>query len=89
MVAADADMSPRMKLRAALGDNAENPIFIETVPRKGYRFIAPVEPCKLETPAITTAIRIEGQTEALEGFEPTDATCSLGAMLDQVLHVTL
>jgi DNA-binding winged helix-turn-helix (wHTH) protein/tetratricopeptide (TPR) repeat protein len=30
------------KLRAALGDAAENPRFIETVPRRGYRFIAPV-----------------------------------------------
>ena len=30
------------KLRNALGDNAENPRFIETVPRRGYRFIAPV-----------------------------------------------
>jgi TolB-like protein len=27
----------------ALGDDADNPIFIETVPRRGYRFIAPVE----------------------------------------------
>jgi TolB-like protein/DNA-binding winged helix-turn-helix (wHTH) protein len=31
------------KLRFALGDDAENPIFIETVPKRGYRFIAPVE----------------------------------------------
>ena len=31
------------KLRDALGDCAENPIFIETIPRKGYRFIAPLE----------------------------------------------
>ena len=30
------------KLRYALGDSAENPIFIETIPRRGYRFIAPV-----------------------------------------------
>ena len=30
------------KLRAALGDSAESPRFIETVPRKGYRFLAPV-----------------------------------------------
>ncbi len=30
------------KLRQALGDVAENPRFIETVPRRGYRFIAPV-----------------------------------------------
>ena len=30
------------KLREALGDSAENPRFIETVPRRGYRFVAPV-----------------------------------------------
>jgi len=32
------------RLREALGDTAEHPRFIETVPRRGYRFIAPVEP---------------------------------------------
>jgi DNA-binding winged helix-turn-helix (wHTH) protein len=30
------------RLREALGDSADNPRFIETIPRKGYRFIAPV-----------------------------------------------
>jgi DNA-binding winged helix-turn-helix (wHTH) protein len=30
------------KLREALGDSAESPRFIETLPRRGYRFIAPV-----------------------------------------------
>lgn len=28
------------KLRAALGDSADNPRFVETLPRRGYRFIA-------------------------------------------------
>jgi DNA-binding winged helix-turn-helix (wHTH) protein len=31
------------KLREALGDDAENPRFIETLPRRGYRLSAPVE----------------------------------------------
>lgn len=31
------------QLRAALGDDSANPRFIQTLPRKGYRFIAPVE----------------------------------------------
>jgi TolB-like protein/Tfp pilus assembly protein PilF len=31
------------KLREALGDSAEKPKFIETVARRGYRFLAPVE----------------------------------------------
>ena len=31
------------KLREALGDDADRPRYIETLPRRGYRFIAPVE----------------------------------------------
>ena len=31
------------RLRESLGDSAEEPKFIETLPRRGYRFIAPVE----------------------------------------------
>jgi DNA-binding winged helix-turn-helix (wHTH) protein/tetratricopeptide (TPR) repeat protein/TolB-like protein len=30
------------KLRAALDDDSDNPRFIETIPRRGYRFLAPV-----------------------------------------------
>src|SRR5438034_7913036 len=30
------------KLREALGDSADSPRFIETLPRRGYRFLAPV-----------------------------------------------
>ncbi len=30
------------KLRKALRDSTDNPVFIETLPRRGYRFIAPV-----------------------------------------------
>src|SRR3974390_2541072 len=30
-----------MKLREALDDSAETPLYIETVPKRGYRFIAP------------------------------------------------
>jgi DNA-binding winged helix-turn-helix (wHTH) protein/Tol biopolymer transport system component len=58
-----------MKLRAALNDSRENPLFIETVPRKGYRFIAPVELTVVEDPTITTAIRIESQEDVLGEFE--------------------
>jgi len=39
----DGSLNAALKrLRAALGDPADNPIFIETVPKRGYRFIAPV-----------------------------------------------
>ncbi len=38
------------KLRTALGDSADNPCFIETVPRRGYRFVAKLECAQVETP---------------------------------------
>ena len=41
------------KIRSALNDNAEHPLFVETSLGKGYRFIAPVE-LELE-PAGSTA----------------------------------
>ena len=31
------------KIREALNDSADNPRFVETLPRRGYRFIAPVD----------------------------------------------
>src|SRR5712691_8907160 len=38
------------KLRAVLGDTPENSRYIETVPRVGYRFIAPVEQVSATAP---------------------------------------
>lgn len=48
------------KLRVAFGDSAENPRFIETASRRGYRFIAPVEAVQIRTlspPATTVAAK--------------------------------
>jgi TolB-like protein/DNA-binding winged helix-turn-helix (wHTH) protein len=40
----DAGVNTAIKrLREALGDSAENPRYIETLPRLGYRFVAPIE----------------------------------------------
>jgi DNA-binding winged helix-turn-helix (wHTH) protein/Tol biopolymer transport system component len=50
------------KLRAALGDSAENPSFIETVPRRGYRFVA----CLDEGPVGT-----HPQLPAINGVRPS------------------
>src|SRR5207302_341684 len=39
----DGSLNAALKrLRFALGDSADNPIFIETLPKRGYRFLAPV-----------------------------------------------
>ncbi len=58
-----------MKLRAALNDNAENPIFIETVPRKGYRFIAPIVIARNEAATVTTAVRVTTDGQPEETFD--------------------
>jgi len=42
-----------MKLREALGDSTDTPLYIETVPKRGYRFIAPVT--EVEEPRIQFA----------------------------------
>src|ERR1700687_5226419 len=39
------------KLRQALGDESDNPRFVETLYRRGYRFIAPVSAAGRELPA--------------------------------------
>ena len=41
------------KLRNALDDDAESPRFIETLPRRGYRFIEPIESSRGATPGKT------------------------------------
>ena len=43
----DFDSSLRVavrKLRDALGDDADQPMFIETIPKRGYRFLAQASP---------------------------------------------
>src|SRR5215831_8190596 len=45
------------KLREALGDSADNPRFIETLPRRGYRFLAPVTSEARRKPGITASSR--------------------------------
>src|SRR6267378_6063229 len=39
-----------MRLREALNDSSDNPRFIETLPRHGYRFIAPIEELAVTEP---------------------------------------
>ena len=57
-------------LREALGDKAESPQYIETLPRLGYRFIAPVDADAVEAAAPAPAIRDEGTLSA--PAEPSD-----------------
>jgi DNA-binding winged helix-turn-helix (wHTH) protein/Tol biopolymer transport system component len=46
------------KLRTALGDCAEDPSFIETVPRRGYRFVAKLDELPVAAPVETTLVQL-------------------------------
>jgi TolB-like protein/DNA-binding winged helix-turn-helix (wHTH) protein len=46
-----------MRLRDALGDSADNPVFIETIERRGYRWIGPVLGQTLE-PEVQTPVLV-------------------------------
>jgi len=88
------------KLRSALGDSPENPTFIETIPKRGYRFIAPVavEEVQVEA-AAPPAVVVEqgpvktGELTASHGLEtPTrqrNRILIYGAALVLVLLVGL
>ncbi|MBZ5655442.1 MAG: winged helix-turn-helix domain-containing protein [Acidobacteriia bacterium] len=62
------------RLRAALDDDADNPAFIETIPRRGYRFIARVENGAVPAPAAVeehlAPVRPLGPTPALWNKRP-------------------
>jgi TolB-like protein/DNA-binding winged helix-turn-helix (wHTH) protein len=45
------------RLRAALGDSADAPLFIETLPRRGYRFIAPITQPAEDVPRVGPSSR--------------------------------
>jgi DNA-binding winged helix-turn-helix (wHTH) protein/TolB-like protein len=60
------------QVRTALGDNAENPRFVQTLPKRGFRFLAPVTPAdegsaltasgptRVEPPAVPDGGRASG-----------------------------
>jgi TolB-like protein/DNA-binding winged helix-turn-helix (wHTH) protein/Flp pilus assembly protein TadD len=53
------------RLREALGDSAANPRFVETVPRRGFRFIAPIQTVSGNT-LVVSEIAQSGQDPAAE-----------------------
>jgi DNA-binding winged helix-turn-helix (wHTH) protein/Tfp pilus assembly protein PilF len=60
------------KLRAALGDSPDNSRYVETIPRMGYRFVAPVEAVSATPPMTTNASLGAGRANisvaTVEGF---------------------
>jgi DNA-binding winged helix-turn-helix (wHTH) protein len=53
------------QVRQALGDDVRAPSFIETVPRRGYRFVAEVHPAGLTGPALGRQARRAPQTRVV------------------------
>jgi eukaryotic-like serine/threonine-protein kinase len=54
------------RLRAMISDDPENPRFIETVPRRGYRFIAPVAVVQAKVEQTTTKAPKNGSAQATQ-----------------------
>ena len=52
------------RIREALGDTARNPRYIETLARRGYRFIAPVERLGVVAPGTSTFSQMVSSAEA-------------------------
>jgi eukaryotic-like serine/threonine-protein kinase len=88
------------RLRTALGDSAESPQFVETLPRRGYRFVAPIErvtPAAEEVgPALTRLIalpfrvlRSDPDTDFLAFSLPDGITESLAGLHSLVVRSTL
>jgi DNA-binding winged helix-turn-helix (wHTH) protein len=67
----DANVNTAMnKLRQGLGDSTEKPVYIETIPRRGYCFIAPLEFSDIAAP---TATQPSAAAEPGAGAEPATA----------------
>jgi len=63
------------KIRQALGDSAESPRFLETIPRQGYRFVAPVEASAITPPA---AAGPRSSAEQIERAQPRKQAIAYG-----------
>ena len=54
------------RVREALGDKANSPRFVETLARKGYRFVAPVERIEEPVAGVPSVVEVSGPGEVVE-----------------------
>src|ERR1700733_6758268 len=66
-----------LEVRKSLGDRPDNPEFIETVPKRGYRFVAPVVEESAAEPVVAAT------SSAIEESATEQNTGSTGALLEE------
>src|SRR4029077_8683398 len=67
------------KLRDALSDSAETPRYIETIPRRGYRFLSPVETVPPNGNGIISAAAVAPDTGSTS--DPIGANAAVAQVL--------
>jgi TolB-like protein/DNA-binding winged helix-turn-helix (wHTH) protein/Tfp pilus assembly protein PilF len=67
------------KIRSALGDSADNPRYIETLPKRGYRFIAEVRTVDTESPTKTPELAVSDLREIKVGAQPQATKSGVGS----------
>jgi len=85
------------QIREVLGDTADAPRFIETLPRRGYRFVMPVTGVAHSQPASVTRLMVlpfrmlrpDSETEFLAFSLPDALTSSLGGLQSLVVRSSM
>src|SRR5215470_7518091 len=84
------------QIREALGDHADAPRFIETLPRRGYRFLMPVTEVTAQPAKITRLIvlpfrmlRADPETDFLAFSLPDALTLSLSGLTSLVVRSSI
>ena len=85
------------QVREALGDHADSPQYIETLPRRGYRLLTPVASSAVEAPAKLTrlivlpfrVLRVDPDTDFLAYSLPDAITSSLSGLESLIVRSSL
>ena len=84
------------QIREVLGDTADAPRFIETLPRRGYRFLMPVKAGQAQPGHVTRLmvlpfrlLRADPETEFLAFSLPDAVTASLGGLKSLVVRSSM